>query len=224
MADALSTLLTRFGAKAVFAGLLVAIVVWGLAHLSAAPGAEVSVLWGIASYTKRSEQSRQNDNDGAPSGVSRPDVAVGEGSREWRNKLLLHMNARAIPAQEKVHDLLRGMAGTYGDEFLQITLNNWLGSGSQHARETMLQMLGSGEVEESDTLVAVCKFLDLYHESARWTSLLGMKMGYDWNSPQYQNWLRTDRSFEHDFSELAADPRYSTLSECNRFTPEWRHG
>jgi hypothetical protein len=59
MSDPLSSILKLYGLPAAFAAAilaaLLALCVWGLAHFSAKPGTEVSVLWGLARYTKASD-------------------------------------------------------------------------------------------------------------------------------------------------------------------------
>ncbi len=52
MNDLGHTILTRYGGHAIVAAIAMAICVWGFAHSTAAPGTEVSVLWGLVRYTK----------------------------------------------------------------------------------------------------------------------------------------------------------------------------
>jgi hypothetical protein len=52
MSDLGSEIFKIYGVAAIAFPLLAAVVVWILAHLAAAPGTEVSVLWGLVKYTK----------------------------------------------------------------------------------------------------------------------------------------------------------------------------
>lgn len=52
MSDILSDILKKYGIKAIVFATVFAISVWALAHFAAAPGTEVSVLWGLVRYTK----------------------------------------------------------------------------------------------------------------------------------------------------------------------------
>jgi len=66
MEKLLSRLLEKYGLLPIAIAIIIAVViVWVLAHFSAAPGGNVSVLWGLVQYTK--------DN---PSGTKRIDLAV----------------------------------------------------------------------------------------------------------------------------------------------------
>lgn len=65
MGDLGSEILKKYGTAAVLFAFFTAFVVWGLAHWTAAPGREVSILWGFVKYTKN-----------APTGVvGKPPVA-----------------------------------------------------------------------------------------------------------------------------------------------------
>ncbi len=53
MNDLVSQIFQKYGFRFVLVvAMLLAIGTWGLAHLASAPGGEVSVLWGLVSYTK----------------------------------------------------------------------------------------------------------------------------------------------------------------------------
>lgn len=52
MSDLGSNLLRRYGIWAVAAAVILAVVVWTLAHFASAPGAPVKILWGLVEYTK----------------------------------------------------------------------------------------------------------------------------------------------------------------------------
>ena len=56
MSDLGTEVLKRYGATAIAFALVTGCAIWGLAHLVAAPGSEVSVLWGLVKYTKKAEQ------------------------------------------------------------------------------------------------------------------------------------------------------------------------
>lgn len=84
MSDAFTALLTRFGAKAVLVSLVVSLSIWGLAHVSAAPGQEVTVLWGLASYTKKVEP--------------RSSATVPEGTKKENNSSAV---ADVVPSQSR---------------------------------------------------------------------------------------------------------------------------
>ena len=45
-------ILKEFGIKSVLIAAIFALIVWGLAHWTAAPGSEISILWGFVQYTK----------------------------------------------------------------------------------------------------------------------------------------------------------------------------
>ena len=57
MGDLGSEILKKYGSAAVVFALIFAFFVWFLAHWAAAPGREVSVLWGFVKYTKSSPTS-----------------------------------------------------------------------------------------------------------------------------------------------------------------------
>ncbi len=48
-------ILKRYGATAVLCAAAAGCAIWGLAHFVAAPGSEVSVLWGLVTYTKKAD-------------------------------------------------------------------------------------------------------------------------------------------------------------------------
>lgn len=52
MSDVASEIFKKYGVMAIIAALLLAFSIWGLAHIAASPGTEVSVLWGLVKYTK----------------------------------------------------------------------------------------------------------------------------------------------------------------------------
>lgn len=56
MSDFGTEVLKRYGATAIVFALISAAVIWGFAHLVAAPGSEVSILWGLVKYTKQAAQ------------------------------------------------------------------------------------------------------------------------------------------------------------------------
>ncbi len=64
MSEILSDIFKKYGIKAVVFASVFAILVWAFAHFAAAPGTEVSVLWGLVRYTKsmdkESEYSSKN--------------------------------------------------------------------------------------------------------------------------------------------------------------------
>jgi len=45
-------ILNQYGIKTVLFAVIFAFFVWGLAHWTAAPGSEISILWGFVQYTK----------------------------------------------------------------------------------------------------------------------------------------------------------------------------
>ena len=53
MGDILTESLKKYGIKFVISAIVFAIAIWALAHWTAAPGNEISVLWGLVKYTKR---------------------------------------------------------------------------------------------------------------------------------------------------------------------------
>jgi hypothetical protein len=55
MSDLGTEILKRYGATAVAFALVTGCAIWGLAHVVAAPDSEVSVLWGLVKYTKKTE-------------------------------------------------------------------------------------------------------------------------------------------------------------------------
>lgn len=52
MEDLLKYLLNKWGIKSIIYVILITLIIWGLAHLAAAPGEKISVLWGLVEYTK----------------------------------------------------------------------------------------------------------------------------------------------------------------------------
>ena len=53
MSDVFTEAFKKYGIKAIILSIVFAIVIWGFAHWTAAPGSEISVLWGLAKYTTR---------------------------------------------------------------------------------------------------------------------------------------------------------------------------
>jgi len=47
-----SNIFSKYGIKSIIIAIVLAIVIWFIAHISAAPGTEVSILWGLVRYTK----------------------------------------------------------------------------------------------------------------------------------------------------------------------------
>lgn len=64
MSDLGSELVKRYGLTAVIVAVLVAPIVWALAHFASAPGTPVKVLWGLVEYTK--SPARQDDPSASP--------------------------------------------------------------------------------------------------------------------------------------------------------------
>lgn len=52
MAELMKLILKKWGINGVIWAAVFAIIVWGLAHWTAAPGKPVSILWGFVEYTK----------------------------------------------------------------------------------------------------------------------------------------------------------------------------
>jgi hypothetical protein len=76
MNDLGAEVLKRYGATAVLCAFAVGCAIWGLAHFVAAPGSEVSVLWGLVTYTKKANLEAQNQRTsqgaGAPQSSESP--------------------------------------------------------------------------------------------------------------------------------------------------------
>ncbi len=53
MRDLVSEILKKYGTPAVIFAVVASVIIWFLAHWTAAPGKEVSVLWGLVKYTKQ---------------------------------------------------------------------------------------------------------------------------------------------------------------------------
>lgn len=83
MNDFLTTILKRYGVTGLLGGVMGVILIWVIAHSTAAPGTEVSIAWGLVAYTKpeshiQNEESvskKPNNNqlkqvDDSPSKVS----------------------------------------------------------------------------------------------------------------------------------------------------------
>ena len=70
MKDLADQVFRHFGLKAVVAIVIVGMVIWALAHWSAAPDRTVSVLWGLVEYTKPSPQAA-----GRQESISMPTVS-----------------------------------------------------------------------------------------------------------------------------------------------------
>ena len=52
MDGVLAEIFKRYGVLAILAAIVMGATIWAVAHLSAAPGTQISLLWGLASYTK----------------------------------------------------------------------------------------------------------------------------------------------------------------------------
>jgi hypothetical protein len=77
MKDLPDQLFRHFGLKAVVAIVIAGMVIWTLAHWSAAPGRSVSVLWGLVEYTKSSSSGEnQQESVSIPPIVSRPHESI----------------------------------------------------------------------------------------------------------------------------------------------------
>ncbi len=65
MSDVASEIFKKYGALAIIVALFVASSIWGLAHIAASPGTEVSVLWGLVKYTKPANVQTANSHSSA---------------------------------------------------------------------------------------------------------------------------------------------------------------
>jgi hypothetical protein len=65
LSDVASEIFKKYGALAIMVALFVAFSIWGLAHIAASPGTEVSVLWGLAKYTKPTNVQTANYHSSA---------------------------------------------------------------------------------------------------------------------------------------------------------------
>lgn len=57
MKEIMEFIFRKYGASAILVSIVAAIFVWVLAHFSAEPGTKVSVIWGLAEYTKPNIQN-----------------------------------------------------------------------------------------------------------------------------------------------------------------------
>jgi len=133
MGDLGSEILKKYGTAAVVFAVVFALLVWLLAHWAAAPGKEVTVLWGFVKYTKgsltstvrdpsfssRTQQSKEEDKSQISSGsFPQTDLFVKHGVvKQNRGAILKSLrsdrNLRELTAVEsgrRVRDL---PAGTY---------------------------------------------------------------------------------------------------------------
>ena len=69
MSDLGTEIFKRYGATAIAFALVFGIAIWALAHLVAAPGSEVSVLWGVVKYTKKLDVTEAATSANKPSAV-----------------------------------------------------------------------------------------------------------------------------------------------------------
>lgn len=60
MGEILSDIFKKFGIKSVLFALAFSVAIWTLAHFAASPGTEVSILWGLARYTKSMDKESES--------------------------------------------------------------------------------------------------------------------------------------------------------------------
>lgn len=135
MSDFVAEVLKRYGVVAILIALVAACAVWGLAHTVAAPGSEVSVLWGLVKYTKQPPTTvavGTSTERLATEGLSRPSGAPTKGvearssfepfvhagvSRDGMEKTLNSIRSRRalreITAAESGRPALKIPSGTY---------------------------------------------------------------------------------------------------------------
>ena len=81
MGDLASDLFKRYGLRALGAAAVAVVLIWVVAHYTAAPGGNVSVLWGLVQYTKSSVSatasvSAEPDLEDRPSAAAAPSGLV----------------------------------------------------------------------------------------------------------------------------------------------------
>jgi hypothetical protein len=67
MNEVVAEILKRYGVTALAVTLAFGFSIWGLAHVVAAPSSEVSVLWGLVKYTKKTELPKGSNSGIKPS-------------------------------------------------------------------------------------------------------------------------------------------------------------
>lgn len=60
MGEILSDIFKKFGIKSVLFAFVFSVAIWTLAHFAASPGTEVSILWGLARYTKSMDKKSES--------------------------------------------------------------------------------------------------------------------------------------------------------------------
>lgn len=78
MNDLGSELVKRYGTLAVVAAIIIAPIVWSLAHFASAPGTPVKILWGLVEYTKASGDSVPKQEEPIEITVQRVEVQDAE--------------------------------------------------------------------------------------------------------------------------------------------------
>jgi hypothetical protein len=73
MSDIATEIFKKYGLAAILFAVVLALLAWGLAHFAASPGTEVSVLWGLAKYTKPSVHKEAYLPNAAPRATSLAD-------------------------------------------------------------------------------------------------------------------------------------------------------
>lgn len=140
----------------------------------------------------------------------------------FRDGLLTFVNARAIPAFDDMQNTLQQISRSEQEEFINTLLNNHILVEGQRLRNEMFKVFKSEEASNDKIESAVCEFFANYQEHVRWSSKIGRRNGYDFQSNEYRSWLRKDRLFDGDFDVLVADPQYEGLGRCNSFNQRER--
>lgn len=84
MTDIISQIFSDYGPTGLVIGIIVVCVAWLLAHRSAKPGTSVTILWGLASYTKQdtSDKSSQPVSSKKPKHTA-PKTAISNSSNDF---------------------------------------------------------------------------------------------------------------------------------------------
>ncbi len=74
MKEVVSEIYRRYGAAALVAVAAIFVLIWTVAHYTAAPGGNVSILWGVVQYTKR--QPALSQQSSVPQSVGQSDIVA----------------------------------------------------------------------------------------------------------------------------------------------------
>lgn len=97
MGDFATEILKKYGTPAVIFAFVLACIIWFFAHIAAAPGGEVSILWGLAKYTKKSEPTV------TPEYTKKSESTVTSEYTKPEDKFTVQEASRTESAKAKIH-------------------------------------------------------------------------------------------------------------------------